>query len=319
MSWRDALGKLLDPRLPDISLFHKFHRPPFGGGNQFLLALRSQFLKDGYRIETNKISASSRSCLFNSFNFKRDVLQSQIHSGCRMVHRVDGPISLYRGSGLEIDQGIRDINDEVADATVFQSHYSQKAHEGMDLSFTNPVVITNAVDLSIFSPAVSRRPSNKIRLISTSWSDNPRKGAATYKWLEGTLDWKRFEYTFVGRSAEHFDRIRTIRAQGSRKLARILTEHDVYVTASENDPCSNALIEALSCGLPTIYLRSGGHPEIVGDAGWGFGDKEELVGILDRVPDEIGVKREAIRVPSLAETAKAYLKVMGLSDEDAGT
>ena len=74
MSWRDALGKLLDPRLPDISLFHKFHRPPFGGGNQFLLALRSQFLKDGYRIETNKISASSRSCLFNSFNFKTFVV-----------------------------------------------------------------------------------------------------------------------------------------------------------------------------------------------------------------------------------------------------
>ena len=283
-----------------------------------MLALRSQLRKDGYRIETNKISDTSKSCLFNSFNFKRDVLRSQIHHGCRMVHRVDGPISLYRAAGLEIDQGIRDFNGEVADVTVFQSHYSQKAHEGLGLSFTKPVVITNAVDPSIFHPAISRQSSSKIRLISTSWSDNPRKGAATYKWLETKLDWTRFEYTFVGRTLERFDRVRTIPARNSRKLARILTEHDVYVTASENDPCSNALIEALNCGLPAIYLRSGGHPEIVGDAGWGFGDREELMGILDRVPDEIGEKRAAISLPSLAETARAYLEVMGLT-QDAGT
>jgi hypothetical protein len=101
---------------------------------------------------------------------------------------------------LGIDYGIRDLNDEVADATVSQSRYRQKAHEELGLSFTKPVFITNAADPGIH-PAVTKHSSSKIRLIPTSWSENPRKGV-TYKWLEGNLDWMRLVTTRDGQAAD---------------------------------------------------------------------------------------------------------------------
>jgi len=62
-----------------------------------------------------------------------------------------------------------------------------------------------------------------------------------------------------------------------------LKRHDIYVTASQNDPCSNALVEALSCGLPAVYFRDGGHPELVEFGGIGFRTPEEIPGVLDRL------------------------------------
>lgn len=44
---------------------------------------------------------------------------------------------------------------------------------------------------------------------------------------------------------------------------------DIYVLTKHNDPCPNAVIEAMACGLPVVYSASGGVPELVGDAGHG--------------------------------------------------
>ncbi len=40
---------------------------------------------------------------------------------------------------------------------------------------------------------------------------------------------------------------------------------DAYITMKHNDPCPNAVIEALACGLPVVYSATGGVPELVGD------------------------------------------------------
>ena len=69
----------------------------------------------------------------------------------------------------------------------------------------------------------------------------------------------------------------------------------MYLAASRDDPCSNALLEALACGLPAVFLRSGGHPELVGEAGLGFDEAEELPPLLDRLVGELGERRAAIR------------------------
>jgi glycosyltransferase involved in cell wall biosynthesis len=84
----------------------------------------------------------------------------------------------------------------------------------------------------------------------------------------------------------------------------------VFVAASRDDPCSNALLEALACGLPAAYLRSGGHPELVGDAGIGFDAAEEVPAALARLRTELDERRAAIRVPPLTEVADRYLDVL---------
>jgi glycosyltransferase involved in cell wall biosynthesis len=70
------------------------------------------------------------------------------------------------------------------------------------------------------------------------------------------------------------------------------------------------LLEALACGLPAAYLRSGGHPELVGEAGLGFDTPEELPEVLARLAGELEERSAAIRVPALADVADRYLDVL---------
>ena len=298
----------------DLAIFHEFALPPKGGGNQFLLALRRTFESLGWRTEANIISSRTRACLYNSFNFDFDRLRRFKRPGCRMVHRVDGPIGVYRGWDDGLDERIWQINQELADATVLQSHYSLMKHLELGLRYTNPVIISNAADPAVFHSqgriGFDRR--RKIRLISSSWSDNPNKGTPFYQRLEERLDWDRCEYTFVGRSQIRFERIRMIDPVPSDTLAELLRQHDIYITASRNDPCSNSVIEALSCGLPCLYLDSGGHSELVGEAGFPFASEEEAVARLDQLVQEYEERQAKITVPSIEEVAKRYLAVMGM-------
>jgi glycosyltransferase involved in cell wall biosynthesis len=295
----------------DIAVFHEFHQPPYGGGNQFLLALRHEFARRGLAVEVNQVSGQTPACLYNSFNFEFARLRRFTREGVRMVHRVDGPIGVYRGFDDGTDRRIVEIN-ALADATILQSRYSLDKHLDLGLTLRDPVVIPNAVDPEIFYPPQLREPlaDRRVRVIATSWSDNPRKGRDILEWLERNLDFDRFELTFAGRTQSMFERIRVVGPLPSEQLAELLRTQNLYLAPSRDDPCSNALLEALACGLPAAYLRSGGHPELVGEAGIGFDTPEELPHVLTRLADELEGRRAAIRVPDLAEVADRYLDVL---------
>lgn len=296
----------------DLAVFHEFHAPPYGGGNQFLLALLREWRRRGLDIEVNRLSGGTRACLFNSFNFDFRRLSRFARSGARMVHRVDGPIGVYRGFDDGTDVRIRDVNEELADATILQSHYSLDKHLELGIELRNPVVISNTVDPAIFRPPATREPlgDRRVRVIASSWSDNPRKGAEILDWLDHNLDFDAFELTFAGRTQSTFERIRVVGPLASKQLAELLRQQDVYLAPSRDDPCSNALLEALACGLPAAFLESGGHPELVGEGGIGFDAPEELPDVLGRLTSELDERRAAIRVPALAEVADRYLEVL---------
>ena len=185
------------------------------------------------------------------------------------------------------------------------------------MTFCHPMVIPNAADPKIFFPAV-RFPdqnSGKLRVISASWSDNRNKGADIYEWLDSNLDFSRIEYTFVGRLSSPMKNIRVLPPMASCDLAEILRGSDVYLTASRNDPCSNSLIEALTCGLPAVYLRSGGHPEIVGEGGLGFERAEDIPALLRQMALNLGDFRNKISVARIEDVASRYLVAMGFVED----
>jgi glycosyltransferase involved in cell wall biosynthesis len=299
-----------------LAVFHEFAPPPSGGGHQFLRALVGELRARGLEVEDNQLSAGTGACLFNSFNFDFGRLRRFAREDCRMVHRVDGPIGVYRGYDDGSDARIAELNAELADATVFQSRYSLEKHRELGFDLQEPVVIPNSVDPAIFHPPPEREPleGRKVRIVATSWSDNRRKGADTLAWLDANLDWSRYELTFVGRPATAFRRIRVVGPVGSADVARLLREHDLYLAPSRDDPCSNALLEALACGLPAAFLESGGHPELVGEAGLPFTADEELPDVLDHLVQGLDRLRAAIAVPPLAEVADRYLDVLGLAE-----
>jgi glycosyltransferase involved in cell wall biosynthesis len=268
----------------------------------------------GLVVEPNRISAGTPACLFNSFNFDFRRLRRFARRGARMVHRVDGPIGAYRGFDDGTDARIADINAALASATIFQSEFSLAKHRELGFELRDPVVIPNAVDPGIFHPPADREPlgGRRVRLIASSWSDNPRKGAETLVWLDRNLDPDRFELTFAGRPPAPFERFRVVGALDSGALADLFRSQDVYVAPSHDDPCSNALLEALACGLPAAYRESGGHPELVGEGGLAFRADEELGGVLDRLVAELDERRAAIATPSIESVADRYLDVLGL-------
>jgi glycosyltransferase involved in cell wall biosynthesis len=296
----------------DLAVFHEFHAPPYGGGNQFLLALVGELKRRGLSVEANRLSGRTPACLYNSFNFDFARLRRFARDGVRMVHRVDGPIGVYRGFDDGTDRRIAEVNRALADATVVQSRYSLEKHRELGIELRDPVLIPNAPDPAIFFPPADRPPleGRRVRVIASSWSDNPRKGSDVLEWLDGHLDAERFELTFVGQTRARLERTRVIGPVGSNFVAELLRKHDVYLAASRNDPCSNALLEALACGLPPAFLRSGGHPELVGEGGIGFDDPEELPEVLSRLAKELEQRRAAIRVPSLSDVADRYLEVL---------
>jgi glycosyltransferase involved in cell wall biosynthesis len=299
----------------DLAIFHEFAPPPGGGGHQFLRALERELTHRGLKLELNQVSGGTPVCLFNSFNFDFGRLRRFARAGCRMVHRVDGPIGVYRGFDDGTDQKIVEINRDLADATVFQSRFSLEKHVELGFDLREPVVISNAVDPSIFHPPEQREPldGRKVRLIATSWSDNVRKGAETFAWLDRNLDWDRYELTFVGRSLVPFERIRRVGPVGSHEVAGLLRGHDLYVAASRDDPCSNALLEALACDLPVAFLESGGHPELVGAGGLPFRSDEEIPDVLGRLIEDLDGFRDVISVPSIASVADRYLEILDLA------
>lgn len=314
---RDAvLGRF---RAADLAVFHEFSPPPAGGGHQTLRAVLAELQRRGVRIELQTISATTRACLFNSFNFdfeRLERLAARRPDGCRMVHRVGAVTTLYRGVDDGTDARVAELNRRLADATIAISQATIEMYRSIGIELVGPRVIYNGCDPRIFHPAgrVPFSRGRRIRLIASSWSDNPRKGGPTYRWLEGRLDWDRYELTFVGNTQERFERIRHLPPLSSEALADELRRHDIFVTATEHDAYSNALVEALSSGLPAVYLASGGSGEAVGEAGFGYTDREEIPALLDRLVDEYERRQAAISLPTLEEIADRYLELLGLDE-----
>ena len=311
-----ALAKVRSALLrPDVAIAHEFVRPPWGGSNQFLMALRDELRRRGLRVAANAVSRRTRGAILNAFLVDERLLRDLLHPDCRVLHRVDGPVALYRGFDDGADERIQALNGEFAHATVFQSQFSLEAHRELGIDLRDPIVIPNAVDPTIFRPPAAREPfeGRRVRVVATSWSDNPNKGGPTFRWLDEHLDHDRYELTFVGRTPVEFRHATVVPPVGQSELAEIIRRQDVYLAASLNDPCSNALLEALACGLPALYARSGGHPELVGVAGLGYDSPEEIPGQLDRLVVDYDEYRRRISIPGIAEVADRYLEALRLA------
>ncbi|MGE3261156.1 MAG: glycosyltransferase [Bacteriovoracia bacterium] len=296
----------------ELAVIHEFHKPPYGGGNQFLLALIRELENQGIKVSQNRVGPATKVLLVNSFNFDFEKVKRYKNRNLRIIHRVDGPVSVYRSlPDSTIDRRISDWNLEMADATIMQSRYSKEMHEALDIHFKAPVIIPNAVNPAFFFRSdQARDKKRKIRIAGTSWSTNPKKGLALYSWLDENLDFSRYELSFMGRIESKFKNIKAYAPRGSEEVGAFLRQQDIYFMPSENECCSNALIEALTSGLPSVYKDSGSSPELVGKGGEPFHNVEEVPALFAQIADKLDEYREHIRVLSISEVGRRYSEVL---------
>jgi hypothetical protein len=95
------------------------------------------------------------------------------------------------------------------------------------------------------------------------------------------------------------------------ELPAVLRGCDIFASCSVNDPCPNAVIEAMACGLPVWYHPSGGTPELVGSCGLPFsGDPEsDLKKLLEnRETFSQAARERAEKLFNIRHTAQQYLE-----------
>lgn len=110
-----------------IHILKELFDSPFGGGNQFLKALKKSFIKKGI-YEENPEKADVY--LFNSHHNIKKLLRLKLkHKKKLIIHRIDGPLYVVRGQYLEVDYEIYELNNLIADGTVFQSEWSKRKND----------------------------------------------------------------------------------------------------------------------------------------------------------------------------------------------
>ena len=290
-----------------INIFLNIKAGPYGGGNQFLKALRDYFIEK--KIYSENIEHADV-ILFNSHHQIKELIKiKQKYPKKVFIHRIDGPVFLIRKDNIVLDKLIYKVNTKIADASIFQSNWSKQKNRELGLKpniFETTII--NAPNPNIFNKEnkIEFNKNRKIKIIATSWAANMSKGFETYQYLDKTLDFSKFEMTFCGNSPFKFKNIKHIAPLPSEKLAEQLKNHDIYITASKNDPCSNSLIEALHCGLPALGLNDGGHPEIIANSGLIFNKKEEITILFNEIINNYYLFENKINLPTMQDVGALY-------------
>lgn len=294
-----------------IHILFEFQAGSSGGGNQFLKALKNYFVKQQCYVESCK---EADIILFNSYQYIPDLIQvKRAFPNKLFIHRIDGPIRLYNHIKDQRDFVTNYANKFIADGTIFQSDWSRIQNLKMGLSSNKyETTILNAPNSSIFNPKLHKKfdPNSKVKIIATSWSANWKKGFVVYQWLDNHIDFNQFQMTFIGNSPIQFNNIIHKNPMSSEDLAKELLDHDIFITASQKDPCSNSLIEALHCGLPAIVLKDGGHPEITQNGGETFNNPDEILSLLIKIKTSYEKYQNNIKLPTMNEVGADYYLFM---------
>jgi glycosyltransferase involved in cell wall biosynthesis len=283
--------------------------PKGGGGNQFLKALKQYWGDFGvYEDDIEKADV----ILFNSHQWLNKVVEAKKKFPSKVfIHRIDGPLRTYRPKEAFFDRLIFQTNRFVADGTIWQSKWSQQQNKDL-FSYKCPfeTVIYNAPDEKVFNKQgkLAFDKNNKIKIIAVSWSISALKGFDIYKFLDENLDFKKFQMTFVGRSPVEFKNIKLMGQMEQADLAKQIKQHDIFITASKIESCSNALIEALSCGLPCLAFNSSSNPEIVRRGGELFDSAEDLLKKIDKIANSYAVYQKKLPVFSLNKASGDYFE-----------
>ncbi len=290
-----------------IHIATKIKDGAWGGGNQFLKALRGELVKQDYYLES---ISGAEAVIFNSYQDLAQLIKYYFTKGRgKIIYRLGPVFHLHRGSKWKlIDWAVILGANLFVDLIVFQSEWSYRQALSLGLNRRKKyVIISNAVDNSIFFKNKDKITSAKINLIYTSWSTNKNKGFAFLEYLDENLDFTKFNLKFIGNSPLAFKNIEMLKPLPSADLAKELRNSDLFISPAKDDACSNAILEALACGLPVVALDSGSNRELIGLAGVSFTDNTTLTAGIETVANNLDFYRSKISTKSISLIAKEYM------------
>ena len=259
-----------------ISIGTKIKHGPWGGGNLFAINLTNYLELNGHDVvfdlkdndidiilitEPRKTSESSAFTHIDVEKYKKYVKQN-----VGIIHRIN-ECDERKGTNY-VNKYLINAN-KIADETVYVSKWLKDLFIKQGIKSPINKVIYAGADEKIFFP---QQPSvygnkGKLRVCTHHWGNNWNKGFDAYLLLDKLLSEKRWknklEFTYIGNTNKdaHFENTTIIEPLSGLTLGQKLREQNFYITGSLNEPSGNHHIEAAQCGLPVMFINSGGVTE----------------------------------------------------------
>ena len=263
-------------RFMKISIGTNIKDGPWGGGNLFAINLKSYLENKGHIVinnledddidlilltEPRKTSESSAFTHIDIRNYldyvKKDTL---------VIHRVN---ECDERKGTNYVNKYLISSNKFADYTVFVSKWLRDLYLSQGLKNKNTEVIYAGANPKIFNNEGYQKwnGEGKVEIVSHHWGGNWNKGFEIYSKLDDMLDQDDFKskinFNYIGNLPKNFSfkNANHIEPLSGELLAMEIKKSHIYITASLNEPSGNHHIEAAQCGLPILYIDSGGMPE----------------------------------------------------------
>ena len=160
-------------------------------------------------------------------------------------------------------------------------------------------VIMSGADEKVFNKSgLKKMNRKKIKFVTHHWSDHSNKGFDIYKQFDDMLSLpenSNLELTYIGNVPKevNFKNVIIKPPISGNELAVEIKKNNIYITASKNEPSGNHHIEAAQCGLPILYLNSGGIPEYCN--GFGVKFEEDFSDKLYEIIDNYDIYKEKLK------------------------
>tara|TARA_B100000676_G_C18081761_1_gene851774 strand:- start:1350 stop:2405 length:1056 start_codon:yes stop_codon:yes gene_type:complete len=282
-----------------ISIGTNIKKGPWGGGNLFAINLKEYLSSKGHIVLNNlndpKIDLiliteprkTSESSAFTHLDVQNYIKFT--NSETLVMHRIN-ECDERKGTNF-VNKYLIEAN-KIADYTVFVSEWLKNLYEAQGINKKNNKVILAGANKEVFNPKDKAKwnQNNKLKIVTHHWGANWNKGFTIYEKIDGLLNndfWKeKIEFTYIGNLPSKFKFInsRHIKPLSGKNLSDELKTNHIYLTGSLNEPSGNHHIEGAQCGLPVMYIDSGGVKEYCQDFGIEYTEKnieEKLKYVLE--------------------------------------
>ncbi len=149
-------------------------------------------------------------------------------------------------------------------ADIFQTHYQHEIFQAAGYVKPDPTIINNGVDQLVFHPRgrIVWRPGQPLVVFSSAMS---RLRTKRFDLISALSLLPGVESYHAGLWPDDVPRgqVRLLGLLGHEEMAGFFREKaHVFMHPSEKDNCPNAVLEAMSCGLPVFFSRLGGTAEL---------------------------------------------------------
>jgi len=322
---KDLLFNIFIIIVVKVAFGSKIVEGPWGGGNLFLINLKNYLLKNGVEVVFDLRDEDIDVILFtdprNSIGSTSTITKNKIDKYLRNKTKT---VVVQRINECDERKNTKGVNkkyinaSKVADHVVFVSSWLESLYISQGIEKNKTSVILSGSNEDYFNTLDKQYwdKSKKIKLITHHWSSNWMKGFKIYEkidnYLRDTDLNEKLEFTYLGNYPKNleFNKTLTLPPVDEIQTAKILKDHHIYITASINEPSGNHHIEAAQCGLPILYLDSGGVTQYCEGFGVSFSENNLIEKIIEIMNEyDFYVERLKLYPQSSNKMCSEYLEL----------